>query len=100
MCLNWAFLPSRSELDPGLTFLEGPKLDHTHDFLKYIWSLPIHNNDEYSTTVEAVPAIVGVRFQKARAGMRVKFMDGEGNGVQLPKGTQIQFTVFDAPSSQ
>ena len=94
LCLNWVTFLSPRELDAGLAFLIEPKLGHTRRFVEAVGRLTILH---FPFSVRG-SAIVAVRLQMARSGMRMKFMDAAGEGVDLPEGSTVDIRVGIGPT--
>lgn len=93
-CVNWVYFLSQSELGKGLAFLKPPKLNNTTEFVRYIQSLPAEDRP----LPEAFRPAVKVLGQGTLGGVRIKFVDAEGNGVDPP--TEAKLTIRLVAGSQ
>jgi hypothetical protein len=99
--INWVYFLNQSELEHGLTFLTAPKLDNTTKFVRYIEALPYVDR----LLPETFRPAVRVLGQGTLGGVRIKFVDASGNGVDPPNEAMLsiklvagsQAVVFHGP---
>lgn len=78
-CLNWSHFLPPGVIGDGLKYMAGdaPKQVNTSQYLTDVAKL---SDDTQTLPPEFLPA-KRLKFMKARSGMRVKFVDDNGNGV-------------------
>ncbi len=78
-CLNWSHFLSPAVIQAGLQHMGGdlPKQKYTLDYLRFLNQL---SDDTQMLPAEYLPA-KKMKTMKARSGIRVKFEDDDGNGV-------------------
>lgn len=78
-CLNWSHFLSPGVMEAGLMYMAGdaPKQENTRHYLAGVAKL---SDDTQTLSQEFFPA-KRLKFMKARTGLRTKFEDDDGNGV-------------------
>ena len=86
-CLNWSHFLSPAAIAAGLEYMAGdpPKQTNTTQYLTAFAKL---SDDTQTLSPEFVPA-KRLKFMKARSGLRTKFEDDAGNGVNPGCGYTI-----------
>lgn len=87
-CVNWVWLTDAPHLAEPLSWIVEPKRSAVLAFANHIQSLS--SPSFHLALPQPVGAVVAARFQVARAGMNLKFLDAEGRGADPPAGTIIQ----------
>ena len=90
-CLNWSYFLSPSTLAAGLEYMNGDpaKQDNTARYLERLATL---DDDAQQLSPEFLPAR-SMKVMKARSGVRIKFEDDLGNGVD--PGCGWTFTAYE-----
>lgn len=86
-CLNWPFFVNRAAVAPVLEEMTEPKRRNTAAFVEYVLRLP--TEQEQPLSEEFHPA-VRLLVQVTTGGMRMKFSDADGAGVDPPAGTSVE----------
>jgi hypothetical protein len=89
LCVNWVSVIAAHALANGLDFLIGQKRYNTHEFVQYVQGLP---DTVYPLKIPGT-AIVAIRVVPALGGLRFKFMDENGEGVDPPDGFKVEFRI-------
>ena len=78
-CLNWSHFLSPGVIEAGLQCMAGdaPKQENTRQYLATLGRL---SDDTQTLSWDFIPA-KRLKFMKARSGLRIKFEDDAGNGV-------------------
>ena len=92
-CLNWVHLSSPAALRSGLEFLNDEKRAPTRAYIDFVESLPAQEQ----VLPEKFGPAVRVRCQVARSGMRLKFCDIAGDGVDPPDGVTLEIVLMSPP---
>jgi hypothetical protein len=87
-CVNWSHLMSDAELANGFAFLNQAKGDPTRAFVNFVGSLPAQGG----SLPEKFRPATHLRVMIAVPGLRMKFADDAGNGVDPPEGATISLT--------
>lgn len=94
-CLNWVHLASDADLQQGLSYLDERKRPGTAAFIDFVQQLP----SQGGPLPEACRPATQLRLQIARSGMRIKFADARGNGVDPPDGLNFKFSIHSVVPS-
>lgn len=100
-CVNWVYFLDQADLEQGLQFLKGSKRSHTERFIRYITQLP----DEVRPLPKNFSPAVRLLAQGTLGGVRIKFLDEDGRGVDPPQDAALlikliagsQTAVFQGP---
>jgi hypothetical protein len=95
-CLNWAYLLEERDLAPSLKYMEKDmvKRVNTEAYLKKIRALP----NDLTLLKGSVPKGTMIKTIKSRQGFRAGFVDEAGNGVAMPAGAKLRWTVVSKDS--
>jgi hypothetical protein len=88
-CINWVYFLDPSERAIGLAFLKTPKLENTLRFIQHIDSLP----DEDRPLPENFRPAIRILGQGTRCGVRIKFLDASGHGVDPPADASLKIKL-------
>jgi hypothetical protein len=88
-CINWVYFLNPDEKATGLAFLKSPKLENTLGFVQHVDSLP----DEDRPLPEKFRPAVRLLGQGTRFGVRIKFIDANGNGADPPADARLQIVL-------
>jgi hypothetical protein len=86
-CLNWAYLLDQRTIKPSLEYLQADAQKHvnTKRYVDYVRSLP--NNLTPPVDGAGVPPGTMAKFLASRWGLRLLFVNQNGEGVKMPGGT-------------
>jgi hypothetical protein len=79
-CLNWSYFLSPATIAAGLDYLKGDLVKHENT-ARYLERLAELDDDAQHLSPAFLPAR-RMKVMKARSGVRIKFEDDQGNGVQ------------------
>ena len=86
-CLDWVHMLDEPDIPGALQYLTSPKKEATQAFFAFIKGL---EDDSLDLADECYPA-VKLKIFKARSGMRTKYCDATGRGVE--PGSRITFEI-------
>ena len=88
-CLNWVYFLNPSGRRNGLDFLVGDKKANTSTFIDYILGLP----DADRSVPETYLPVTHVLAQGTIGGVRIKFVNAEGEPAEPPKGVNVNMSL-------
>jgi hypothetical protein len=88
-CINWVYFLDPFDRATGLEFLKSPKRENTIRFVEYIEKLP----DEDRRLPNQFRPAVRVLGQGTRAGVRIKFINESGKGVDPPASCRVNISL-------